>query len=90
MFTIFYQYKFLTLAMVVFLLLSIICQIMMGVLFENMIQEAENMPTTENRLLKQCKLKYINSYRLNGNMCNTYVFVDKFLNRLSSCFLISS
>lgn len=88
MFTIFYQYKFLTLAMVVFLLLSIICQIMMGVLFENMIQEAENMPTTENRLLKQCKLKYINSYRLNGKMCNTSVFVDKFLAKIQ-CMGIS-
>lgn len=40
------------------------------------------MPTTNNKLLKQCKLKFINCYKLNGRMLNTSVFVDKFISRI--------
>lgn len=79
MFTIFLQHKFLTAFIIFLLILSIICQIIMGVIFQSMIKESENMPTTENRLLKQCKLKFINCYKLNGRMLNTSVFVDKFI-----------
>lgn len=41
------------------------------------------MATTNNRLLKQCKVKFANCYQLNGGVSNIPVFVDKFLNRLA-------
>ena len=41
------------------------------------------MATTNNRLLKQCKVKFANCYQLNGGVANIPIFVDKFLNRLS-------
>jgi len=40
------------------------------------------MTTTGNKLLKQCKLKFINCYKLNGKILNTSVFVDKFLSKI--------
>lgn len=82
MFTVFLEHKFLAGAIFIFLLLSIICQIAVGVIYHGMIQEAGNMSTTENKLLKQCKLKYTNCYKLNGRLVNTSVFVDKFMQRI--------
>ena len=82
MFIIFMRHKFLALSMIGFLLLSIICQIIAGVLFQHMIKESDNMSATENQLLKQCKLKYANYYKLNGRIINTSVFVDKFIRKI--------
>lgn len=67
--------------------LSIICQIVAGVLYQNMIQETDNMSATDNKLLKQCKLKFANCYELNGSVANIPVFVDKFINRIKIGFL---
>ncbi|MBQ9926856.1 MAG: hypothetical protein IJO65_02665 [Lachnospiraceae bacterium] len=47
-----------------------------------MIEESANMPTTENALLKQCKLKFINCYKMNGKVMNTSVYVDKFIQKI--------
>ncbi len=82
MFTVFFKHKFLSAAIFGLLCLSIICQIMLGVIFHKLIKDADNMPTTENKLLKQCKLKFINCYKLNGGILNTSVFVDKFISRI--------
>ncbi|MGN0377535.1 MAG: hypothetical protein ACI4ED_07865 [Suilimivivens sp.] len=76
------KHKFLLMIILVLLLLSIICQIVMGVIFRNMIREVNNMGTTENKLLKQCKLKFSNCYRLNKGLVNTSVFVDKFIQKM--------
>lgn len=76
------KHKFLLMMMFLFLLLSIICQIITGVIFRNLIREANNMSVTENKLLKQCKLKYLNCYKLNGKIVNTAVFVDKFIQKM--------
>ncbi len=62
--------------------LSIICQIVAGVLYQSMIQETDNMSATNNKLLKQCKLKFANCYQLNSGVANIPVFVDKFMNRI--------
>ncbi|MBE5886921.1 MAG: hypothetical protein E7284_11025 [Lachnospiraceae bacterium] len=62
--------------------LSIICQIVAGVLYQSMIQETDNMSATNNKLLKQCKLKFANCYQLNSGVANISVFVDKFMNRI--------
>ena len=67
--------------------LSVICQIVAGVLYQNMIQETDNMSATENKLLKQCKLKFANCYELNGSVANIPIFVDKFINRIKIGFL---
>ncbi len=66
---------------IVFLLLvlSILLQIIIGVLYRRMLRETDNMAATENRLLKQCKLKFTNCYELNEGTINLPVFVDKFL-----------
>lgn len=83
MFTIIFEHKLLTGLISFFLLSSIICQIVSGVIYQNMISASDNMSATENKLLKQCKQKYANYYKLNGKMVNTGVFVDKFLQKIS-------
>jgi len=68
----------------IFLLVcSLFTMIMIGVLYQNLISETDNMSSTANKLLKQCKLKFANCYRMNSGVANISVFVDKFLNRLS-------
>ncbi len=62
--------------------LSIICQIVAGVLYQSMIQETDNMSATNNKLLKQCKLKFVNCFQLNSGVANVPIFVDKFMNRM--------
>lgn len=84
MFTILLDHKLLTGLISFFLLSSIICQIICGVIYHNMIAESDNMSATENKFLKQCKQKYANYYKLNGKMVNTDVFVDRFLQKV--CF----
>lgn len=83
MFTIIFEHKLLTGLISFFLLSSIICQIVSGVIYQNMISESDNMSATKNKLLKQCKQKYANYYKLNGKMVNTGVFVDKFLQKIN-------
>lgn len=82
MLVVFMKHKVLLIIIFSLLLLSIICQIVMGVIYQNLIKEANNMAATENKLLKQCRLKYTNCYKLNGRMVNTAVFVDKFIQKM--------
>lgn len=82
MFTVFYEEKLITILMFLSLLLSMITRIMIGILYQNMIRETENMSSTANKALKQCKLKFANCYQLNNGVANIPVFADKFLNRL--------
>lgn len=83
MFKIFEDEWVVTVFMLSFFVLSIFLKLLLGSMYQNMINEADNMATTENKLLKQCKLKFSNCYQLNKGMANVPVFVDKFLNRLS-------
>ena len=82
MFIILFEHKLLTGLISFFLLSSILCQIVSGIIYQNMISESDNMSATENKLLKQCKQKYANFYKLNGKMVNTDAFVDKFLQKI--------
>lgn len=79
MITFVFSHKIFSIIIVLLLALSILTQLTTGILFQNMIKEADNMPTTKNKLLKKCKTKYINCFKLNGTMLNTSVFVDKFI-----------
>ena len=83
MFTIFKEEKVITAGILVFLCLSVLVRLMLAWMYHTMIRETDNMATTGNRLLKQCKVKFANCYQLNGGVSDIPVFVDKFLNRLS-------
>lgn len=83
MLTIFLTHRLLTGCIILFLLLSIICQVISGVIYQNMISQSDNMSAVKNETLRQCKKRYANYYKLNGKMANTAVFVDKFLQGLS-------
>lgn len=82
MFTILSDHIILTGLILLFLLFSIVCQIISAVIYQNMIHQSDNMSSTENKILKQCKQKYASYYKLNGKMVNTSVFVDKFLHKI--------
>lgn len=83
MFRIFQEEKLITIGILSFLGISIFMRLLLGWIYQRMIREADNMASTENKLLKQCKLKFANCYELNNGVSNIPVFVDKFLNRLS-------
>lgn len=83
MFLIFKQEKVITICMLVFLGISIFIKVLLGMVYQRMIKETDNMAATENKLLKQCKIKFANCYQLNNGVANVPVFVDKFLNRMA-------
>lgn len=84
MFTILTEHEILTGLISFSLLLSIICQIIPGVIYQRMISASDHMAETKNKQLISCKEKYAGHYKLNGKMVNTGVFVDKFLQKV--CF----
>ena len=53
MFRVFQEEKLITICMFVCLGVSIILRVFLGLLYRNMIKEADNMASTKNRLLKQ-------------------------------------
>jgi len=63
--------------------MSLFLRVLLGVSYQNMIREADNMSATGNKFLKQCKTKFANCYQLNQGVSNIPVFVDKFLSRLA-------
>lgn len=82
MFSVFEKEKIAAVGMFTCFLLSIGVRIFLASLYRRMIKETDNMATTQNKLLKQCKLKFMNCYQLNNGVANVAVFVDKFLNKL--------
>jgi len=70
--------------MIVLLLMlgGIIIQIVIGALYKNMMNEAEDVTDTRNKALKSCKTKFSACYQMNKGVANVSVFVDKFINRL--------
>ena len=83
MFNVFMEQKIVAACMFACLVLSIFLKIFLGTLYRRMIKETDNMAITNNKLLKQCKTKFLNCYELNNGIHNIPVFVDKFINRLS-------
>lgn len=78
----FTEHKILASAILVLFIFSLLCQIAIGFLYQNMIKESCNMSSTENKMLKICKLKFTNRYELHGKVVNIPVFVDKFLHSI--------
>ncbi len=82
MLALFFKHKNFMLAILILLLLSIICQIVMGVIYHKLIWETENMSTTTNRTLQKLKLKFTSCRQLHECVPNVPVFVDKFINQI--------
>ena len=83
MFRVFQEEKLITICMFTCLGASIALRMLLGMLYRNMIKEADNMASTENRLLKQCKTKFASCYQMGNGVANIPIFVDKFLNRMA-------
>lgn len=83
MFRVFQEEMLITVLMFVSMGLSMFVRLLLGLLYINLIREADNMASTENKQLKQCKLKFANCYQMSNGVPNIQVFVDKFLNRMS-------
>ncbi len=83
MFSIFEQEKVAAYGMIISFVISVGVRLFLGMLYSRMILETDNMGTTGNRLLKQCKLKFSHCYQLNNGVANVPVFVEKFMTRLS-------
>ncbi len=83
MFSVFQEEKLTTVLMFTCMGTSIFVRVLLGLLYRNLIREADNMASTENKQLKQCKLKFANCYQMSNGVPNIQVFVDKFLNKIS-------
>ncbi len=83
MFSIFVEEKIATIGMLTCFFVSILLRLLLATLYQRMIRETDNMATTNNKLLKQCKLKFSNCYQLNNGVSNVQVFVEKFMNKLA-------
>lgn len=81
--TVFMEHRLLSYIFLTLLSLSIICQIIIGVIYRKLIRETDNMSVAKNKFLKQCKLKFINCYQLSGEVANISVFVDKSISKIS-------
>ena len=69
-------------AILVFLFLSIICQITLGVIYHKLIWETEHMSSTANKSLQQLKLKFSGCRKINEKVSNVPIFVDRFISRI--------
>lgn len=82
MFSIFFQHKNFMIVILTLLFCSILCQIVMGVIYHRLIWETEHMSTTTNKSLQQLKLKYSGCCKMNEKLSNVPVFVDKYMSRI--------
>lgn len=83
MFPVFEQEKAASIVMLACMICSILMRVGLGLVYLHLIHETDNMASTRNRQLKQCKLKFANCYQLNNGIANVPVFVDKFISRMS-------
>lgn len=83
MYTVFLENRALSYIFLALLLLSIVCQIIIGVIYLKLIKQTDNMACAKSKFLKQCKLKFINCYQISGEVTNVSVFVDKSMTKIS-------
>lgn len=67
---------------IVLMAIGVLYQVAIGVAYQKMIQATDTMMGTDNKLLKQCKERFIQCYKLNGGVSNIPIFVDKYINRI--------
>lgn len=82
MFTTFFQHRNFIVVILALLFASIICQIVMGVIYHRFIWETEHMSTTTNKSLQQLKLKFSGCCKINEKVSNVSVFVDRFISHM--------
>lgn len=82
MFQVFFKHPEFMIPILALLLLSIICQISIGVLYHKLILETENMSSTANKSLQQLKLKFSSCCQLHDGISNIPIFVDKYINQI--------
>lgn len=82
MLTILFQHKNFMIGILALLFCSIICQIVMGVIYHRLIWESEHMSTTTNKSLQQLKLKFSGCSKINEKVANVPVFVDKYISHV--------
>lgn len=83
MLALFFRHKYFMIAILALLSCSILCQILIGVLYRRLIRETENMSATKNKSLQKLKLKFTSCRQLHETIPNVTVFVDKYINQLS-------
>ena len=83
MFGIFIRHPYLSLGIIIVVVISVVLQMLIGNVLGRMVYEAENMASTENKQLKQFKLKFMNCYKMNEGMGNVTVFVERFLEKIA-------
>jgi len=83
MFEIFIRHPYFSVGIIATVFVSLVLQILIGNVLTRMVYEAENMASTENKQLKQCKLKFMNCYKMNEGMSNVTVFVEHFLEKIA-------
>ena len=83
MFEIFIRHPYLSLGIITVVVVSVVLQMLIGNVLGRMVYEAENMASTENKQLKQFKLKFMNCYKMNEGMGNVTVFVERFLEKIA-------
>ena len=67
---------------IVLMAIGVLYQIAIGIAYQKMIQATDTMMGTDNKLMKQCKERFIQCYKLNGGVSNIPIFVDKYINRI--------
>lgn len=86
----YFNHSFITVLTFILLLLGIVLQAAIGIMYQQMIQASDTLSGTNNKLLRQCKERFVNCYKLNGGVPNISVFVDKFINRIRFCGMSTS
>ena len=67
---------------IVLMAIGVLYQVAIGVAYQRMIQATDTMMGTDNKLMKQCKERFSQCYKLNGGVSNIPIFVDKYINRI--------
>ncbi len=85
MFKILFSHPEFMIPILILLSLSIICQIIMGVLCHRLIRETENMSAAKNKSLQQLKLKFSSCCKMHEGISNVPIFVDKYISSIKVC-----
>ena len=79
----YFDHSFIIVLTLILMGIGILYQIAIGVIYQKMIQATDTLSGMENKLLVQCKERFVNSYKLNGGVPNIPVFVDKFIQKIT-------
>lgn len=78
----YFDHSFIIVLTLILMAIGILYQVAIGIIYQKMIQATDTLSGMENKLLAQCKERFVNCYKLNGGVANIPVFVDKFINRI--------